>query len=141
MIEWLLGLNVRITDATLLLFLLLVVWSVYKAHRNRAFLQFNLLDLLMEGGRMSKLACAFWIGIAAMTWGFVRMILDGKMTDVTYGLYASAVVGPVVAKLFSPAPLYANAPVKERLENEPTLRHAQADVPHAEHADAGNRTA
>lgn len=93
----------RMADAALSVVLLLVTWSFYRAQRDPAF-TFNLFDLLMENGRVSKLATAFNVGVLALTWIMIRLTVDGKMTEGYVGLYGTIVIAPVIAKLFSPAP-------------------------------------
>jgi hypothetical protein len=93
----------RSADAALMVLLLLVVWSFYRAQRDPAT-TFNLFDLVTEGGRVSKLACAFVGGVMVLSWIMIRLTLDGKMTEGYVGLYGGIVIAPVIAKLFSPPP-------------------------------------
>ena len=48
----------RAADAAILIVALVIAWSFYRAHTNST-LSFNLFDLLMENGRLSRLACVF----------------------------------------------------------------------------------
>ena len=91
----------RMADAALSVLLLLVTWSFYRAQRDPAF-TFNLFDLIMENGRISKLATAFNVGVLALTWIMIRLTIDGKMTEGYVGLYGSIIIAPIIAKLFSP---------------------------------------
>ncbi len=94
----------RATDAALLIVALSIAWSFYRAHRNPQF-TFNLFDLIMDGGRVSRLACVFLGSFLLTSWVMVRVTLDGKMTELLFGAYGAMWVAPIVAKLFSPAPL------------------------------------
>ncbi len=93
----------RMADASLAIILLLVTWSFYLAQKDPT-VSFNLFDLVMENGRVSKLAAAFVVGVMALTWIMIRLTVDGKMTEGYVGLYGTIVIAPVIAKLFSPAP-------------------------------------
>lgn len=100
----------RVSDAALLILALVIGWSFYKAHKDETN-QFNLLDLLMEGGRLSRIACAFMATLIVSSWVIVRLTLEGKLTDILYGAYLTAWVAPIVAKMFSGNPA-ATPPVK-----------------------------
>ena len=91
----------RATDASLLIVALVIAWSLYRAHRNQAFADFNLLDLLMENGKISKLSCVFMGSFFVFSWIMVRLTFDGKMTEGYVGLYGATWVAPIIAKLFS----------------------------------------
>lgn len=95
------------SDAALLIFALLVAWSFYRAQRNQAF-SFDLFDLVMENGRVSKLAVAFMTGLVVLSWIMIRLTISGKMTEGYVGLYGSIIIAPTIAKLFS-----SNDPSKE----------------------------
>jgi len=101
----------RAADAALLIIALVIAWSLYRAHRsnNGYFSQFNLLDLLLENGRVSKLACVFMGSFAVSSWIMVRMTFDGKMTEGLFMAYGGVWVAPVIARLFSPPTQTATA--------------------------------
>lgn len=95
---------IRITDALLAVGCLIIVWSFYRAQTNPNF-HFDVFDLIMENGRVSRMALAFMITLAATTWMMMRMTLDGKMTEGYFTAYGAMWIAPIVAKLFSaPAP-------------------------------------
>lgn len=82
--------------------LLLVVWTLYRAHRDAS--TFSLLDLLMQGGRADKLACVFMGTWALHSWIMLVLLEQGKM-DVSYvTLYAATWVAPIISKLFTKGP-------------------------------------
>ena len=97
----------RATDAALLIVALCIAWSFYRAHKmdKGAFANFNLLDLILEHGRVSRLACVFMGSFMVSSWIMVRMTIDGKMNELIFAGYGAMWVSPIVAKLFSPAPL------------------------------------
>ena len=97
----------RATDAALLIVALCIAWSFYRAHRSdsAAFNNFNLLDLLLENGRVSRLAVVFLGSFLVSSWIMVRMTIDGKMSELIFAGYGAMWVSPIIAKLFSPAPL------------------------------------
>lgn len=98
--------NLRAADAGIIIVALAIAWSLYRAHRDQNGLSaFNLFDLLMENGRVSRLACVFMGSFLVSSWVVVRVTIDGKMTDLLYAAYGTMWVAPIVAKLFSPAPL------------------------------------
>ncbi|MFA7269940.1 MAG: hypothetical protein WC073_11395 [Sterolibacterium sp.] len=93
----------RTADAVLLLLGLVLAWSFYRAHLDKTSV-INLFDLVMDGGRLSKMSCVFMGAFAALTWIMIRLTLDGKMTEGFFTAYGAIWVAPLVAKLFSPAP-------------------------------------
>ena len=101
----------RATDGALLIVALAVAWSLYRAHRSDSgvFAQFNLLDLLMENGRLSRIACAFMATLFVTSWVIVRLTFDGKMTEGYFIGYGGMWVAPIIAKLFSPPSQTATA--------------------------------
>jgi len=101
----------RATDAALLIVALVIAWSLYRAHKGNDayFANFNLVDLLLENGRVSKLACVFMGSFAVSSWIMVRMTFDGKMTEGLFMAYGGVWVAPVIAKLFTPPTQTATA--------------------------------
>ncbi len=55
-----------------ILIALLVLWSCYRAHVNESMKDFNLFDLVMENGRVSKVAFVFLATWGACTFAFLR---------------------------------------------------------------------
>lgn len=81
---------------------LVIAWSFYRAHRNSAF-SFNVFDLIMENGRLSRLACVFMGSFGVSSWIMMRLTIDGKMTEGLFMAYGGVWVAPIIAKLFSNA--------------------------------------
>lgn len=90
----------RLTDAGILFVALLLVWSLYRAHRDVAS-SFNVLDLFMDRGRVSKMAFAFMTTLGVTSWIMVRLTTEGKLTEGYFAGYGVMWVAPLVAKLFS----------------------------------------
>ena len=90
----------RAPDAAILIVALVIAWSLYRAHRDPTF-SFNLLDLLMEGGRVSKVSCLVMGAFTVHTWIMVRLTLDGKMSEGYLTIYGATWVAPMLARMFS----------------------------------------
>ena len=82
--------------------LLIAAWSVYRANKSEGN-TFNLVDVLMENGRVSRLACVFMGSWAAMTYVFVGAYATGKMTEGLFTAYGAVTIAPLIAKMFAPA--------------------------------------
>ena len=72
--------------------------SFWRAHRN-TLVQFNALDLIMESGKVSKIALAFMVAFSVTTWVFVYLTLRDKMTEGLFLAYGGMWVAPLVAKV------------------------------------------
>jgi hypothetical protein len=95
--------EVNITDAILGIFMLLITWSCYLAQKDPN-ISFNLFDLIMENGRVSRIGFGFVVALLVTSWVLVRVARDGKMSlDMLFAAYGTMWVAPIVAKLFSPA--------------------------------------
>jgi hypothetical protein len=90
-------------DAVLAIFMLLITWSFYLAQKDSHNV-FNLFDLVMENGRLSRIGFAFIVALFVTSWVLIRVARDGKMTDLLYAAYGTMWVAPIVAKLFSSQP-------------------------------------
>lgn len=77
---------------------LLVVFSFWRAHRD-TLAQFNAFDLIMENGRVSKIALAFMVAFAVTTWVIVYLALRDKLTEGYLTSYGVMWVAPLVAKV------------------------------------------
>ncbi len=76
----------------------LVVWSFWHAHRKPEF-NFDAFDLIMENGRASRLALWYNLAGAVSTWVIVDLQTKDKLTEGMFGLWLTAWVGPIIAKL------------------------------------------
>lgn len=90
----------RATDGALLIIALVIAWSVYRAHHSPDY-TFDLIDLLVENDRLSRIACAFMATLVVSSWVVIKAAIDGKLTEGLFTAYLAAWVAPIVAKLFS----------------------------------------
>lgn len=88
-------------DAVGLIVILLIIWSMYRAHRNNLMRDFSLFDLLMENGRVSKIACITMGTWGALVYVFIGTYIDGKMTEGLYTAFGGLCFAPLIAKMFS----------------------------------------
>jgi len=77
---------------------LLMVISFWRFHRD-TLVQFNALDLIMENGRVSKIAFAFMVAFAVTTWLIVYLAVTGKMSEGYLTSYGAMWVAPLVLKV------------------------------------------
>lgn len=91
----------RLVDAVTLIIVLLLSWSFYRLHRDPES-KFNVFDLIMENGRVSRLAFAFMTLLGVSSWVVVRLVVENKMTEGYFGLYGTMWVAPIIARMFSP---------------------------------------
>jgi hypothetical protein len=106
---------IRASVLALLIVAALVGVSLWRAHL-RKDLDFNLFDLLMENGRVSKIAVAFMLVLGVSTWVIVHLTINGKLTEGYFTIYTGAWIAPLVAKVVfnkSEAPSTSAAPLKE----------------------------
>lgn len=80
------------------LFAALIGLSLWRAHRNADY-TFDLMDLIMENGRVSKIAVAFMMVLGVSTWVVINQEINAKLTEGTFGLWLTAWVTPLVAKV------------------------------------------
>ncbi len=82
----------------MLISILLWLW-----HRNKD-VDVDLTDLLMENGRLSRLAFT-WLGaFLVMSFGFIYAVIHKNLSDVYAALYATTWAVPIVTKLFTIKP-------------------------------------
>lgn len=82
--------------------ILLIAWSLYRAHKDKDLKELNLFDLIIENKRISRIACLFiasWIVTSLVIW---KLTTDGKMTEGYFLAYGSMWVAPLIAKMFAP---------------------------------------
>lgn len=72
--------------------------SFWRAHRRPDF-QFSAFDLVMENGKVSKIALAFMLVLGVTTWIMVDLQIKGKMSEGYMTTYGAMWVFPLVAKV------------------------------------------
>jgi hypothetical protein len=92
-----------ITIAAFIIAVLGIIWSIYRLHLNPN-VNFNLLDLLIENDKVSKVSCLVMGSFFVTSWIMVDLQAHGKMTEGFLGLYAGAWVAPLIARLFNLKP-------------------------------------
>lgn len=85
-------------SAALLAILLLIALSLYQAHKNPD-IKLNLLDLFMEGDRLSKVAFVFMISFSFSIWFMIDLALKDKMTEGYFIAFGGLWVSPFVARV------------------------------------------
>lgn len=80
--------------------LLLVIWSFIRAHR-RPGIDFSLYDLILENGKVSKIAFTFMAAFAVTSWILIDLQLKGKMTEGYLTVYGAMWVASLMAKVLS----------------------------------------
>lgn len=60
---------------------------------------FNMLDMLMENGKVSRIAFWFMAAGAVSTWVIIDLQIKSKLDPTMFGLWLTAWVGPLIAKL------------------------------------------
>jgi hypothetical protein len=76
----------------------LVAISFWHAHRKPNF-DFDMFDLIMENGKVSKIALTFMMAFAVTTWILIDLQLKGKMTEGYLMTYGGMWVASLVAKV------------------------------------------
>lgn len=90
-------------DIIALVVFALVIFSFWKTHRDPAS-SINIFDLVLEGGKLSRLACAFWAAFGVLTWIMIKITQAGEMETGYVMAYGGAFVAPIIAKMFSLPP-------------------------------------
>lgn len=91
-------------DIIALTAIILIAISLWKTHRDPAS-SINVFDLVLENGKLGRLACAFWAAFGVLTWIMIKVTQAGDMEMGYVMAYGGAFVAPIIAKMFSlPAP-------------------------------------
>ena len=65
-------------------------------------MDFNLLDLLIENGRVSKVSCLVMGSFFVTSWIMLDLQFHGKMTEGYMTTYGAVWVSPLLVRLFNP---------------------------------------
>ena len=76
----------------------LIVLSFWHAQKNPEF-HFDVFDLLMENGKLSKISLAFMLVLAVSTWVIVDLQIKGKLDNGMFLSWLAAWVTPLCAKV------------------------------------------
>lgn len=106
--------NMALILAGILISLIFAAWRLQRNPEN----DFNILDLLMENGHVSKAAVVMMGSFSLTSWMMIQLTLAGKMTEGYFGLYSAAWIAPVVVKLITQGPTGRAPRVEDRkIEN------------------------
>lgn len=92
-----------------LVVLLIIVYSLLKLHRDPNN-NFNILDTIMDNGRVSKIAFVFMGSWLALTFVFIGLHFQSKMTEGLYIAYGTVCFAPIIARMFSTSTPSAQPP-------------------------------
>ncbi len=81
----------------------LAIYSFWSAHRRKDF-AFNAFDLLMENGRVSRIAVLFMMTGLVSSWVIVHREISGTLTEGFFGLWLTAFVAPIIAVMTKQKP-------------------------------------
>lgn len=87
-----------VTTFLLAVFIYMVGFSLWKSHRS-SDIRFNLLDLLMKDGRVSKVSVIVMTAFTLHSWAIVTWILNKTVSDQAMLTYAGIWVTPLLARL------------------------------------------
>lgn len=90
--------NIDWMNTLLLGAVIVLVIVAWRAQRSPS-IQFNILDLITEGGQISKIAFVFMVAFIVSTWVIVDQQINEKLTEGTFGLWLASWVGPLVVKV------------------------------------------
>lgn len=85
---------------SLAVFILFCFYTAFKLHTSKSN-TFDILDLLMENGRISKAAVVMMGSFALTTWIMISLTSTDKLTEGYLGIYVGAWIAPVVVRLIA----------------------------------------
>lgn len=94
----------KTTDIVLYTLLAVIVAGVAVAfyrHQKNPANTFDILDLLMENGRVSRLAFAFLQTLVVTSWVMIKLTVDGKMTEGYLMAFGGMWIAPIISKMFA----------------------------------------
>jgi hypothetical protein len=90
----------KMQDGLILIGVICIAWILYRAQRRDP--EFDFFDLLKERNKVSRIACVVMGSWASMTYVFIGMYRDGKMTETVLLAYGGLCFAPLIAKMFAP---------------------------------------
>lgn len=90
----------KASDAIALIIVLIVALMLYRAHKLDP--TFDFFEIFKENGKVSKWSCILLGSWAAMTYVFIGLYRDGKMTEGAMVSYGGITFAALVAKMFVP---------------------------------------
>ncbi len=94
--------SINLMGVVLLMMVLGVVATLFAYHKDKGdYKTFDLTDLIMENGRISKLASTMLGAFVIHSWIMVELTLANKMTEGYITLYGTIWIAPVLAQMFT----------------------------------------
>lgn len=87
-------------QAAFCIFVLGVIWSIYRLHLNPN-VDFNMLDLLMENDRVSRISCMVIGAFLLNSWVILDLEIHGHLTEGFMLSYSGSWVAPLLIKLLN----------------------------------------
>jgi hypothetical protein len=87
-----------LTNAIFIILVFGLIWSIYRLHRNPD-IDFNILDLVMENGRVSKVSCLVMGAFTLHSWIMIDLQATAKMTEGYLTIYGATWVAPLITRL------------------------------------------
>ena len=84
---------------TILLGAAIIVGISFWRAQHRPGFDFDLFDLVMENGRVSKISVTFMVAFAVTTWILIDLQIKGKMTEGYLVAYGGMWVASLAAKV------------------------------------------
>lgn len=94
------GQTIDLLTLALSLFVIFCFVSALRMHLNRKN-PFDILDLLMENGRISKASVVMMGAFALTSWILLSLTLKDKLTEGYLGIYVGAWIAPIVVRLLT----------------------------------------
>jgi len=91
------GMNIALAAVAIL-----IAISLYRTNRDNP--DFNLVDLLMENKRVSKVSCLVMGSFGVHTWIMLYLTVHDKMSEGYLTIYGATWAAPLIVRLFNPAP-------------------------------------
>lgn len=88
-----------VMPAILALVCLAILWSLYRFHLDKKN-SFNLIDLLSENGKASKISFMVMGSFTLHSWVMLDLELHSKMTEGYLTIYGATWVTPLLARIF-----------------------------------------
>lgn len=73
-------------------------WSLYKVQKDPT-VSFNMLDLLIENGRVSKVSCTFMGSFLLTCWIMLDLQFNGKMSENYLTIFGGLWVAPLITRV------------------------------------------
>jgi hypothetical protein len=95
--------------------LCLILWKAHKAAGS-----FNVFDIVIVDGKFDRVAFAYILVLFVTTWIMINLEITRRMSEGYVGLYCTAWVGPLVAKMVFGKNEVSSASVTQQTETKST---------------------